>query len=171
MRKVIALLVGTGAMLLAGLAASVSGADEPVSQSGQVTAAQVEPRANLADIEEQVMCPVCGTLLGLSEAPAADRQRVFIRRLIARGFDQDQIEDALVAEYGPQVLALPDDEGINAWAYLVPLIGLIGGAVGVGAAVVLWRRRTALESEPTPARMPQGEAAERLDRDLDRFDG
>lgn len=171
MRRRITLLVAIGTLLWTGLATSPSLADETVTEDGQVAAEAVEPRANLADIEEQVMCPVCGTLLGLSEAPAADRQRVFIRRLIDRGYDQQQIEDALVAEYGPQVLALPDDEGINAWAYLVPLIGLIGGAIGVGAAVLLWRRNPERDSGDAPTPMPEGEAAERLDRDLDRFDG
>lgn len=145
---------------------------EPAPAGGaEVTGARPEPRANLADIEEKVMCPVCGTLLGLSEAPAAERQRVFIRRLIGQGYDEQQIEDALVAEYGPQVLALPDDEGINAWAYLVPLIGLIGGAIGVVAAVLLWRRNTARDPGPEPAGPLEGSAAERLDRDLERFDG
>ena len=40
------------------------------------------PKTSLADIEDEVMCPVCGTLLQLSDSPQADRERVFIRRLI-----------------------------------------------------------------------------------------
>ena len=68
------------------------------------------------------------------------------------------------------MLALPDDEGINAWAYLVPLIGLIGGAIGVGAAVLIWRRNNQRHGAGESKPMPEGPAAERLDRDLDRFD-
>lgn len=170
MRRRVGLAVAIAAVaacLLPGPAAAVV---EPAPDAGPQATARPEPKANLADIEEKVMCPVCGTLLGLSEAPAAQRQRVFIKGLIAQGYDEQQIEDALVAEYGPQVLALPDDEGINAWAYLVPLIGLIGGAVGVAVAIFYWRRGTDHEDEE-PATMPEGPAADRLDRDLERFDG
>jgi cytochrome c-type biogenesis protein CcmH len=168
LRLIIAALVASAIAGASVLPASVVGSVPGESAAG---AEAPERKANFADVEENVMCPVCGTLLGLSEAPAADRQRVFIKRLIAQGLDEQQIEDALVAEYGPQVLALPDDEGINAWAYLVPLIGLIGGAVAVVIAALLWRRNSAKEADPEPTAMPEGPAAERLDRDLERFDG
>ena len=42
-----------------------------------------KPQASLPQLEDEVMCPVCGTLLGLSHSPAAERERVFIRKLIA----------------------------------------------------------------------------------------
>lgn len=170
MRGRVAILVATALTGMAVLPATAAAVQESTAQD-TVAEARPEPRANLADIEGKVMCPVCGTLLGLSESPAAQRQRVFIRRLIRQGYDEQQIEDALVAEYGPQVLALPDDEGINAWAYLVPLIGLIGGAIGVGAAVLIWRRNNQRHGAGESKPMPEGPAAERLDRDLDRFDG
>ncbi|MGZ5336216.1 MAG: cytochrome c-type biogenesis protein, partial [Solirubrobacterales bacterium] len=56
--------------------------------------------ASLTDIEDEVMCPICGTLLELSEAPQAERQRDLIRRLIAQGRSKEEIKEALVAEYG-----------------------------------------------------------------------
>ena len=127
----------------------------------------VGPRANLPQLEEEVMCPVCGTLLGLSRAPAAERQRAFIRGLIREGRSEDQIKAALVAEYGPQVLALPEDEDTDVFVYLVPLLGLIGGAILVLIAAISWRRRA--ERELPEVEGPSGPEAERLDRDLDRF--
>ncbi|MFM8519659.1 MAG: cytochrome c-type biogenesis protein CcmH [Solirubrobacterales bacterium] len=125
------------------------------------------PRANLPQLEEEVMCPVCGTLLGLSRAPAAERQRAFIRGLIRKGRNEDQIKAALVAEYGPQVLALPEDEDTDVFVYLVPLLGLIGGAILVLIAAVSWRRKA--DRELPEVEGPSGPEAERLDRDLDRF--
>ena len=53
------------------------------------------------------MCVACGTALNISQAPSADRERAFIRRRIAEGLTKDEIKDALVAEYGPKVLAEP----------------------------------------------------------------
>ena len=41
------------------------------------------PQTTLPEMEDEVMCPICGTLLNLSHAPAAERERVYIRKLIA----------------------------------------------------------------------------------------
>lgn len=134
------------------------------------SAADPQPRASLPEIEDEVMCPVCGTLLGLSHAPAAERQRVFIRRLIAQGKDKEEIKDELVAEYGGQVLALPENRGIDVWAYLVPVIGLVLGAAAVLWAVITWRRRRPDRDDEPPASAPSSDEADRLDRDMARFD-
>lgn len=133
-------------------------------------AADPQPRASLPEIEDEVMCPVCGTLLGLSHAPAAERQRVFIRRLIARGQDKEQIKDALVAEYGGQVLALPENRGIDVWAYVVPVAGFILAALAVFWAILALVRRRRRETDGPPAESPGEEAEQRLDRDMSRFD-
>lgn len=137
--------------------------------------APVPIRGNLAELEDEVMCPICGTLLGMSRAPAAERQRAFMRQLIREGKTDDQIKDALVAEYGPQVLGLPDDDEINFFVYLVPLFGLIIGALAVLWAAVRWRRQRdpdepGLSSGNDPAREPGGTDSTRLDRDLADYD-
>lgn len=133
-------------------------------------ASAAEPQASLPQIEDEVMCPICGTLLGLSRAPAAERERVYIRRLIRQGKDEDEIKDALVAEYGPQVLALPDDEGINFFAYLVPVIAFVLAALAVLYSVSRWRRNRRRESpSDAPPAAAQGDQ-DLLDRDLDRYD-
>ena len=54
-----------------------------------------EPQTSLPDIEDEVMCPICGTALNLSGAPQADRERAFIRRQIAAGKTKEEIKDAL----------------------------------------------------------------------------
>ncbi len=98
------------------------------------------PRASLPQLEGEVMCPTCGTLLELSRAPAAERERAFIRKLIAEGRSEDEIKDALVAEYGPGALALPDEDGINFWAYVLPLLVFATALAAVILSVVSWRR-------------------------------
>jgi len=133
-------------------------------------------RTSLPEIEDEVMCPICGTLLSLSHAPAAERERVFIRRLIAQGKTKEEIKDALVAEYGGQVLAMPENRGIDVWAYLVPAVGFGLAAAGVAWTVVRWRRRRSGDGPPGPGEGGgPGDGvtdrdAERLDRDMARFD-
>lgn len=133
--------------------------------------ANAAQRASLTEIEKQVMCPVCGTLLQLAESPQAQREKAFIRRLIAEGKSEDQIKDALVVEYGDEVLALPQGSGFSLSAYLVPIIAFVVAAVALALGVLRWRRASNRDGdgEPAPAG-PKGEDAERLDADLARYD-
>ncbi|MDX6662765.1 MAG: cytochrome c-type biosis protein CcmH [Solirubrobacterales bacterium] len=125
------------------------------------------PRADLGDIEDEVMCTVCGTALNLSQAPQADRERALIRTLIAAGKTKPEIKAALVAEYGERVLAEPAKSGFDLTAWLVPLVALLLAAVGILTGVRRWRRQSGPEG-PQP-RMPD-EEAELLDADLAKYE-
>src|SRR5438094_430461 len=87
---------------------------------GRSCSASTSTTASLADIEDEVMCPVCGTLLELSDSPQAQRERAYINTLIAQGKTKQQIEDALVEQYGPNVLATPSGSGFDLTAWIVP---------------------------------------------------
>ena len=127
-----------------------------------------EPRASLPDIEDEVMCPTCGTALNLANSPQAERQRVFIRRQIDQGKSKAQIKDALVSEFGSEVLALPEGNGFDLTAYLVPAGAVLLAGVALGFGLVRWRRAP----DPRPAPQPELSAADsaRLDQDLSRYD-
>lgn len=134
-------------------------------------AAVAAERASLTEIEKQVMCPVCGTLLQLAESPQAQRERVFINRLIDEGKSEAEIKDALVAEYGDEVLALPPDSGFSLSAYLVPIVAFLIAAAALAVGVLRWRQAGGDESGPGPsAAGPSEEDSERLDADLARYD-
>jgi cytochrome c-type biogenesis protein CcmH len=129
-----------------------------------------EPRASLPDIEDEVMCPSCGTPLALAFSPQAERERSFIRKQIADGRTKGQIKQALVAEYGREVLALPDDSGFDLTAYIVPAVAVLGAAAALAFGLVRWRRRP-----PTPGAGPDERDlsptdSARLERDLSRYD-
>jgi len=133
--------------------------------------AAAAPRASLTTIERQVMCVTCKIPLNVAESTQANRERQFIRELIAGGDDEAQIKDALVAQYGPTVLGLPQAHGFDLTVYVVP--AAVVGALIALVAVLLprWRRR----ARP---RAPVGDAgsrldpadASRLDADMARFD-
>jgi cytochrome c-type biogenesis protein CcmH len=134
-------------------------------------AAQDCPKTTLGDIEDEVMCPVCGTPLGLaSEAPQAQRERAYIERLIAQCKSKDQVKQALVAEFGDSVLALPGDQGDHdlgdVLVYAVPAVGIVLAAAGIAFAVLRWRRPHRRGRAGTLA----GAEGSRLDDDMDRYD-
>ena len=126
------------------------------------------PRASLTDIENNVMCVVCNEPLAVAQSPQADRERDFISALIAKGYTKHQIEQALIAQYGQSVLALPPAHGFNLTVYVLPPAILLLGAAGLAFALPRWRRRTraATESAPPPALEPAD--ASRLEEDLAR---
>jgi cytochrome c-type biogenesis protein CcmH/NrfF len=128
--------------------------------------------ASLTEIEKQVMCPVCGTLLQLAESPQAQRERVFINGLIDEGKTEAEVKDALVAEYGDEVLALPPHSGFSLSAYLVPIIAFLIAIAALAVGVLRWRRAGGdpPDGPRTSAGGPSGEDSARLDADLARYD-
>jgi cytochrome c-type biogenesis protein CcmH len=147
--------IGTAALLtLAALA--------PMPVSAQ------EPRASLPDVEDEVMCPICGTLLEESQSPQAERERELIRRLIDEGKDKEQIKDELVAEYGPNVLATPSGHGFDLLAWLVPGVGI---ALAIGAIAFMVSRQSR-RGRAAGASAPELDSAElsRLERDMSSYD-
>jgi cytochrome c-type biogenesis protein CcmH/NrfF len=131
------------------------------------------PQTTLGDIEDEVMCSVCGTPLGLAEeAPQAQRERAFIEDLIARCRSKDQIKTALVGEFGEAVLAMPgdagDDGGIeDKLIYIIPGVGLLLAAGTIALTATRWRRRR--ERQPTTQAAAASDSS-RVDLDMERYD-
>lgn len=130
------------------------------------------PQTSLTEISAEVMCPVCGTLLELAESPQAQSEKAFISRLVAAGRSKEQIKDALVAEYGTEVLALPQGSGFDLTAYLVPVVAFVLAAIALALGVLRWRRAGSPPGGegPSPGKGPSAEDSERLDADLARYD-
>ena len=128
------------------------------------------PQVEISDVEAEVMCPICGTLLELSDSPQADREKRYIAGLIAAGKSKAEIKDALVAEYGSEVLALPEGSGFDLSAYLVPAIAFVVALVALAIGVGRWRRRGGEQSGAAAPEPPPDEDSERLDADIARYD-
>jgi cytochrome c-type biogenesis protein CcmH len=151
---------------------SVAVAQENNASPGIASPAQgaaPDEQTSLSDVEDEVMCPVCGTLLALSQSPQADRERAFIQHQIAAGRSKDEIKDALVAEYGSEVLATPDTEGFDLAAWLVPGVAIVAAGVAIFFGLRRWRRDGRLVGKGEPAAIDP-EDQERLDSDIARYD-
>jgi cytochrome c-type biogenesis protein CcmH/NrfF len=133
-------------------------------------AAEPVPQTTVHDIEDEVMCPICGTLLELADSPQAKREKVYVAKLIATGKTKAEIKDALVAQYGPSVLALPKASGFDLSAYLVPVLAILIAVAALAFSVARWRRDGQASAPEDAAAAPQGEDAERLEADIGRYD-
>jgi cytochrome c-type biogenesis protein CcmH len=128
-------------------------------------------RSELNEIEEEVMCPVCGTLLGLAESPQATREKVFVEKLVKEGKSKDEVKDALVAQYGDAVLAEPNGSGFSISAYVVPIVAFIVAVILLALAVWKWRQASGSRDDDLPTvDGPSAEDRRRLDEDLSRYD-
>lgn len=159
---------GTLFYLLSSIALVIAGAG--IATAG-ASAQAPEPKTTLPDVEDEVMCPVCGTTLELaSDAKQANDQRELIRGLIAQGLTKEEIKDELVSEFGPEVIATPSTEGFDLAAWLVPGLAVVAGGIAAFVGLRRWRGAAAASSGPGA---PPGESADdrkRLDEDLRRYE-
>ena len=155
---------GLGALVLATVATVLVVSVAPVAAS--------EARPTLRNLEDEVMCPVCETTLSQSNSPAAQQIERFIRARIAAGDSESEIKQRLVAEYGEGVLAAPPRRGFSLLAWLLPVVGLVGGAVAV--ALLAWRWSRARADAGAGWADPGGpldeESERRVDHALTRFE-
>ena len=134
-----------------------------------------ERHPTLNELENEVMCPVCGTTLAQSDSAAAKQIERDIQVKIREGWTKSQIEDFLVQQYGESILASPPKHGFNLLAWLLPIVGLLGAAAVLGVAAWGWSRgRSDAEMPPLQSSNGQGpmdpELERRLDEALSRFD-
>jgi cytochrome c-type biogenesis protein CcmH len=128
-------------------------------------------RTILNEIEEEVMCPVCGTLLALAESPQATREKAFVEKLAKEGKNKDEIKEALVNQYGDAVLALPKSSGFSLSAYVVPIVAFVVAVILLAVAIWKWRKAAGRRDDRRPdIEGPSDEDRERLDEDLARYD-
>ena len=91
------------------------------------------------------MCPTCDTTLDQSNS--ADRpahEGLHRATRIAAGDTKSEIKAQLVDEFGERVLAVAAAGGLQPARWVLPLVGLLGGAAVLGiAGVALEPRRRA----------------------------
>jgi cytochrome c-type biogenesis protein CcmH len=134
-----------------------------------------ERHPTLNELENEVMCPVCGTTLAQSDSAAAKQIERVIQAKIRAGWTKSQIEDFLVQQYGESILASPPKHGFNLLAWMLPIAGVLAAAAVLGVAAWRWSRgRGEPEAPVVQSSNGQGpiepELERRVDEALARFD-
>lgn len=130
------------------------------------TAAASEERPTPAELESELVCPVCDSTLDTSTAPIALRMKARIRERIAAGATKSEIKAEFVEQFGTQVLATPPRSGFDLLAWVLPVAGGVIALLVVGGVVWRWSR-----PEPRPAEEPlDADLEQRVDDELERYD-
>ena len=152
--------------LLAALAAAVA-----LVVAAPAFASEQHPSQD--DLEAALICPTCHTPLDESNAPIAQQMKERIRVEIAAGWTRSRILDGFVADFGPGILAEPQTHGFDLVAWVLPIGGILAGAVALAGGAWLWSRRRGdddADGEVAPAPALSPELERRVDEALARFD-
>jgi cytochrome c-type biogenesis protein CcmH len=134
-----------------------------------------QPKASFNDVEDEVMCDTCNVPLNIADSDRAEQERQIIRKLIAQGLTKEQIKDRLKAQYGPGILASPQDSGFSLAAWWVPVAVVLALLALIAALLPRWRRRDPPggggdDGGGNSGRELTASDARRLEQDLARYD-
>ena len=122
-----------------------------------VGAQQPSDRAKQVGMKIKCMCRGCDMAAGICSHPGgtfsgpcatAKAMLKEVDQHIAKGETDEQILQAFVQEYGPQVYAEPPKSGFSLVAWAMPTVYLVVGAVLVIFVISRWRMRPATEAAP-----------------------
>lgn len=126
-----------GVILIAFVSAEVRGQSSPVVSRPSAGDSALEARTSA--VASQLRCPVCqGLSIQDSPSDLAQQMRSLVRDQLAAGKTPDEVKSYFISKYGEWILLAPAPHGFNLVAYLVPLIVVVGGGLGIFVAVKRW---------------------------------
>ncbi len=131
-----------------------------------------EQHPTQGELEAELVCPSCHVPLDESQSAVSQQMKAFIRNHIALGWTKSRIESALAAQLGDGIYGVPRTHGFDLIAWVLPIGGILLGAVGVGGGAWYWSRdRDGTGGSPPAESGLDAESERRLDEELERFDG
>lgn len=119
-------------------------------------------------IAKDLYCPVCENVpLDVCGTQACAQWRELIREKLAQGWNEEQIKQYFVAQYGDRVLATPPPRGLNWLVYIIPPVAILAGGYILYRAFKSWQAPASAEQAPVSAQAaPQDEYIKRLEEEL-----
>jgi cytochrome c-type biogenesis protein CcmH len=102
-------------------------------------------------IAKQLYCPVCENIpLDVCGTQACAQWRELIRDKLGQGWNELQVKQYFVDQYGDRVLATPPVRGFNWLAYVIPPLAILAGVFVLARAFQAWRRPAAAPAAINP---------------------
>jgi cytochrome c-type biogenesis protein CcmH len=121
-----------GWMLVASIAASPARSNE--AASGKKDPARA--------ITSQLICPCsCGEILSGCTCETGKAMQGYVDRELKSGKSKDQIEAALVNQYGEVILGAPKAKGFNLLVWVAPFLATAFGFLVASLVLLRWVRR------------------------------
>ncbi len=140
------LILLTVAALSLGASAAQAGSGDPPTDD------------DVNSVAKKLYCPVCpNTPLDVCETEACQDWRAQIRSQLESGWEEDQIINYFVEQYGERVLAEPRMSGFTTLVWLFPLAALIAGLIILRQVLFRWRVSSDpadLEDSDSPKEVP-----------------
>jgi cytochrome c-type biogenesis protein CcmH len=94
-------------------------------------------------VAKQLYCPVCENIpLDVCPTQACAEWRELIREKLTEGWNETQVKNYFVDQYGDRVLGAPPARGINWLIYVIPPLAILLGAIFLFRSMALWQRHT-----------------------------
>ena len=131
-----------------------------VAPAAQPVFADQNDRAHQVGAKLKCMCGGCDQSaakcyhVGGSYSGPCDTAKQEIKEIdeqIAKGKSDDQVLQALIAEYGPLAYVEPPKSGFGLVAWLMPVLYLLAGTVLVIVIMRRWRKRPPMNAAPAAA--------------------
>ncbi len=123
-------------------------------------------------IARQMYCPVCeNEPLDACRTAACQQWRAQIAQMLSDGQTEEQIKQYFVDRYGLRVLAQPPAEGNSLLLWVLPIVGLIAGAIYVTVLMRRMRARgaAAASASVTPVKTSGDAYVDRVEQDLKNY--
>lgn len=92
-------------------------------------------------IAKQLYCPVCENIpLDVCGTQACEQWRGLIREKLAAGWNETQIKQYFVDQFGDRVLATPPARGLNWLVYIIPPVAILAGVFVIYRAFMAWKQ-------------------------------
>lgn len=151
-------------LTLMALALTLSGTGSALAAS-----ASAASQVGFSSIVDQFMCTTCHEPLNQVNSPQAISEKQTLQGLIARGLTVAEIKNAMVDQYGPEVLARPQASGFNLTIYILPPAIFVAGLGLLIYTLPKWRARARAAKPLQNASPLPPEDARRLDDELTDF--
>jgi len=132
------------------------------SGSGMAQSSTPQPPSDdeVNAIAREMFCPVCeNTPLDVCPTQACAEWLELIREKLAQGWNEQQIKDYFVQQFGDRVLASPPARGLNWLIYIIPPLAFIIGAFIVYRAFRTWKSSNTL-TKPVPDPIAQTQSSD-----------
>ncbi|MCB0211710.1 MAG: cytochrome c-type biogenesis protein CcmH [Anaerolineae bacterium] len=115
---------------------------------------------DIDDVAKQMNCPTCvGVNLADCRTQTCEQWRDQIADLLAEGYTEQEILDYFEERYGTRVLLEPPRHGITLVLWVLPVVALIAGAIGLAMLMRKW-------NQPQPITVAADEASTLTDSHL-----